>query len=410
MRRPFLTAMPSLILTNARIFYGDRPALSSATALRIEDGVIAEISARIAAKTDRTIDLGGQVLMPGLIDAHFHAYAAEADIAHVETLPLSYLAHHGAALLKGALMRGFTTVRDAAGADWGLWKAIQDGLIQAPRLFYSGRALSQTGGHGDSRAQHLEPCNCRFIANLSEVADGVDQVRASAREALRRGAHQLKIFVSGGVVSPTDPIWMTQYSDAEITAAVEEAASRRTYVMAHAYTNESIIRAVRCGVRSIEHGNLLEAGGAAVMAEHGAFLVPTLITYEALSQTNAGLPPASQAKLREVAQAGGEAVKLARAAGVQIGLGTDLLGAMHPRQLHEFRLRGEVDTPFEVLRSATSVNARLLNQEGRLGVVRVGAAADLIVVEGEPLSDLRPMWDGGIGMVIRAGEIVRGDA
>lgn len=401
--------MASLTLKNARVFDGEHAGLSHPTTVRIEDGIIADIADRPATRTDETIDLRGRVLMPGLIDAHFHAYASAADIAQVETLPLSYLAHHGAVLLRGALERGFTTVRDAGGADWGLWKALEDGLIQGPRLFYSGRALSQTGGHGDSRAQHLEPCNCRFVANLSEVADGVDQVRMSAREALRRGAHQIKIFVSGGVVSPTDPIWMNQYSEGEIRACVEEAASRRTYVMAHAYGNEAIIRAVRCGVRSIEHGNLLAADGAAAMAECGAFLVPTLITYEALGQANSqALPPASQVKLREVAQSGGEAIKLARAAGVQIGLGTDLLGPMHSQQLHEFRLRNQVDTPFEVLRSATSVNARLLNQQDRLGAVRVGAAADLIAVEGEPLSDLRPMWDGGVSMVVRGGEVVRG--
>lgn len=401
--------MSSLTLTNARIFDGEHAGLSHPSSLRIEDGVITGLGE--PDRTDETLDLGGRVLMPGLIDAHFHAYAAEANLPYVETLPLSYLAHHGAASLRAALLRGFTTVRDAGGADWGLWRALEDGLIEGPRLFYSGRALSQTGGHGDSRAQSLEPCSCRFVANLSEVADGVDAVRALARETLRRGAHQLKIFVSGGVSSPTDPIWMNQYSDAEIRAVVEEAASRRTYVMAHAYTNESIIRAVRCGVRSIEHGNLLEADGAAVMAVHGAVLVPTLITYEALGRSGPeqGLPPASRAKLIDVAERGGEAVRIARQAGVAIGFGTDLLGAMHAQQLQEFRLRGAVDTPFEVLRSATSVNAKLLGQEGRLGTVRVGAAADLIAVDGEPLEDLRPLWDGGIRLVVRNGKVVRSE-
>jgi imidazolonepropionase-like amidohydrolase len=398
-----------IILANARIFDGVSDVLSEPSWVKISGGHIAEISRRpLTSKAAPVLDIAQRTLMPGLIDAHFHAYAAEANIPYLETLPLTYLAHHARHLLEAALRRGFTTVRDAGGADYGLWRAVDEGLLKGPRIFYSGRAISQTGGHGDSRAQYLEPCNCRHVGNLSEVADGVDAVRTAAREALRRGAHQIKIFVSGGVSSPTDPIDMVQFSADEIRAAVEEAHSRHTYVMAHAYTGESILHAVNCGVRSIEHGNLLTQQAAETMATHGAFLVPTLATYDALSLWGAreGLSATSQAKLSAVAARGHDAIALARKAGVQIGFGTDLLGRMHAHQLHEFRLRAPIEKPADILRSATSVNAKLLNQEGKLGCIREGAVADLVAVNDNPLVDISTMWREPPRLVIKDGAII----
>lgn len=399
-----------LALRNARIWDGVADDYVAGDVLCL-DGRIAEIGPGVG-RGDPEIDLRGRALLPGFIDAHFHAYAAEVNVPHLESLPVSYLAHFAARSLGEALDRGFTTVRDAGGADWGLWRAVEDGLLRGPRLFYSGRALSQTGGHGDSRATHLEPCGCALKANLSQVVDGVDAVRLAAREELRRGAHQIKIFVSGGVSSPTDPIWMRQFCADEIRAVVEEAASRRTYVMAHAYTAETIAHAVRCGVRSIEHGNLLDAAAAARMAEAGAYLVPTLVTYEALAREGAGLglAPVSREKLVEVAARGAEAVTLARAAGVKIGFGTDLLGPLQGWQLDEFRLRGAIEAPISVLRSVTSVNAELLQRTGELGVVAIGALADMVVVDGDPLADLSAIHARGPAMVIKQGRVVRGVA
>jgi imidazolonepropionase-like amidohydrolase len=398
-----------LHLKNARIWDGHADDYVAEGDVLCVDNRIAEIG-KVSGAADRVINLGGRALLPGFIDCHFHAYAADADLARVDTLPMSYLAHHAARLMGGALDRGFTTIRDAGGADWGLWKAIEDGVMRGPNLFYSGRALSQTGGHGDGRAQHIEPCGCRHVGGLSEVVDGVDAVRAAVRETLRKGAHQIKIFTSGGISSPTDPIWMRQYSSEEIRAIVEEAATRRTYVLAHAYTPDGIQHAIVNGVRSIEHGNLLDEPTAKLMADKGAFLCPTLITYEVLGKEAPalGMPQASVDKIMDVASKGGDAVRIARKAGVKIGLGTDLLGAMHRWQAHEFRLRGAVDKTIDVLRSATSVNAELVQQAGELGCVKAGARADICVWDGDPLADLSTIWEQGPALVVKGGKVEAG--
>ncbi|WP_374571329.1 amidohydrolase family protein [Phenylobacterium sp.] len=396
-----------LLLKNVRVWDGLADDYVAEGDVLCVDGRIAEIG-RVSAGADVTLDLAGRALLPGFIDAHFHAYAADVDVPRLETLPLTYLAHHAANLLRGALRRGFTTVRDAGGADWGLWRAVEDGLLQAPRIFYAGRALSQTGGHGDSRAPHVEPCGHRHVANLSQVCDGVDAIRLAARETLRQGAHQLKIFVSGGVSSPTDPIWMRQFTAEEVRAVVEEAASRRTYVMAHAYTADAITHAVRNGVRSIEHGNLLNANAATLMAGRGAFLVPTLATYDALARDGErlGLPAVSREKLAEVASQGLAAISIARRAGVKVGFGTDLLGPLHDWQLHEFSLRTAGERPIDILRSATSVNAELLHRSGDLGLIAHGARADLVAFDGEPLSDVTAITARGPAFVAKGGEVI----
>lgn len=407
--------MTSTLFINGLIFDGHSPALIADRHVRVEGDRIAHIgTGKPEARADRTIDLKGKVLMPGLIDAHFHAYAAEANVELLENLPLSYIAQRARPLMENALKRGFTTVRDAGGADYGLWRAIEEGHFDGPRLFYAGRAFSQSGGHGDSRPahvahNHVEPCGCGLRGNLSEVIDGVDNLRKAVREALRQGAHQIKIFVSGGIASPTDPIWMLQYSEDEIRAVVDEATRRRSYVMAHAYTADTIIRGVRCGIRSIEHGNLISAEAAAVVAEHGAFVVPTLVTYSAIERFGKaqGIPQVTLDKLREVKDQGLNAIALCRKAGVNVGFGTDLLGAMHDHQLEEFEIRAEGETPFQILNSATAVNAALVNRPDVLGCVREGAYADLLVIDGNPLENVRLMArPERLAMVMKGGKII----
>jgi len=291
------------------------------------------------------------------------------------------------------LQRGFTTIRDAAGADGGLAEAVEQGLVRGPRIFPSGSALTQTGGHGDvrPRTQSVVTCACcEGGINLSRIADGVTECRRAARDELRKGATQIKIMSSGGVASPYDPIWNLQYSEEEVRAIVEEAQAWHTYVMAHAYSPEAIRRSIDFGVRSIEHGNLIDRATAEHVAGADAFVVPTLATYDALHRDGRelGFTEANMAKLGEVREAGLHSLEILRAAGVKLGFGTDLLGPMHRYQSREFVIRAEAMAPFDIIRSATAVNAELLNRAGELGVITPGACADLIAIDGNPLSDI----------------------
>jgi imidazolonepropionase-like amidohydrolase len=385
-------AQLATLFNNALLFDGTSSEAIEGVNVLVENGRIAHVTAdKLAAPGARVIDLRGKFLMPGLIDAHFHAYGISMDITKFDRMPSTLLAHHGAKMLRDALMRGFTTVRDAAGADYGLYQAVEIGLIQGPRIFFAGKSLSQTGGHGDLRSgERVELCPCGYSGVLSVVVDGEDEVRKATREELRQGAHQIKVHVSGGVLSPSDPLRMPQFSDTEIRAAVEEAATRRTYVMAHSHTAEAAQRCVRLGVRSIEHGTLIDRETARIVAKSDCYVVPTLVVVDrALTfGVQAGMSPVSLAKMREVAQYGRQAFDYCISEGVKTGFGTDLLGALHPHQCAEFAIRREFTSAAEVLKSATSVNAALLNRAGELGVVAPNARADLIVIDGNPLRDI----------------------
>ena len=403
------------LFRHGKIFDGLEAELLEGVDVLVEGDRIVEVSdVPIQSGTAQVIDLEGRTLMPGLIDAHFHALAASPDLGEVEHMPGSLLAQHARLNLEAALQRGFTTIRDAAGADYGLARAIDTGLIRGPRLFYSGHALSQTGGHGDFRSYESRHgfCSCGLGARrFATVADGVAEVRRAAREELRRGATQIKIMGSGGVASPSDPIGNLQYSEEEIRAVVWEAYSWGTYVMAHVYTPEAIRRCLEFGVRSIEHGNLIDAETAAVAAERGAFVVPTLATYESLARRGAalGFPKVSLGKLGAVSEAGVASLEILRDAGVKIGFGTDLLGAMHEDQLTEFEIRARALSNFEILHQATGLNAELLGRSGELGTVAAGALADLIVVDGDPVADLGVLSGQGerIVLVMKGGRIYK---
>lgn len=405
--------MTTLVLRNARLFDGVSNALRDDVHVVVEDGRVKAVEEGRAPAGDG-FDLAGRVLMPGLIDCHVHLVATSANLGVLEREPATLTALKAKQIAEAMLHRGFTAVRDAGGADRGLALATEQGLIAGPRVFYSGRALSQTGGHADGRAMvdGVESCACCLsVVKFAHIADGVDEVRRAARAELRLGATQIKIMASGGVASPSDPIWNLQYSEDEIRAAVWEAESWRTYVMAHAYTPEAISRCVRFGVRSIEHGNLIDRETAALMAEHGAWLVPTLVTYDSLHRYGReyGLPVVSAAKVDDVRLQGLEALAIAKDAGVNIAFGTDLLGGMHKDQSHEFAIRAEVQTPFEILKSATSDAARLLQREGELGTVAPGALADLIAVDGNPLEDVAVLEGQGeaIPLVLKNGQVMK---
>lgn len=382
----------------------------------VEGGVIREISSTpIKVTGAQEIDVKGKTIMPGLIDLHVHVLATQLNLSTQGVLPDALVMMRSVPIIQAMLQRGFTTVRDAGGAGWGLKCAINEGTINGPRLFISGRAISQTGGHGDPRprSDHLRPmsfCGCCFRAgDIGRVADGVDEVRKAVRQELQMGADQIKIMASGGVASPTDPIASWGYSEEEITAMVQEATARQTYVMAHSYTAEAIARAIKLGVRTIEHGNLIDAPTARLMHEHGAFVIPTLITYEALSLEGEkyGLPADSIAKIADVSTAGLSSLEIYREAGVKIGYGSDLLGPSQRLQSEEFRIRSEVMPLPEVIRSATTTAAEVLNMQGKLGRLEVGAFADVLIVEGNPMRDVRCLLGQGdhIPLVMKEGQI-----
>ncbi|MEU6572706.1 amidohydrolase family protein [Streptomyces sp. NPDC046805] len=379
--------------------------------LRCVEGRIAEIGTALPVPDDvRVLDVAGAPVLPGLIDAHVHVTAATADLDSIPSASPNYVAAHSARIMSGMLDRGFTTVRDAAGADFGLCDAQAEGLLRGPRLLFCGRALSQTGGHGDARSRGTRvrddhPC----CAGLSRIADGVDAVRTAARDELRKGAHHLKVMASGGVASPTDRIDSTQYSMDELRAVVEEAEAANRYVAAHAYTARAVNRALQAGIRSIEHGNLLDDESVRLLVEHDAFLVPTLVTYWALKQEGPqhGLSASNHRKVDEVLDAGLAALERAVRGGVRTVYGSDLLGGMHRHQNEEFRIRCEVQKPLEVIRSATTTAAELLRLEGEIGVLRPEARADLVVLRGDPLTDIGFLaTPENIGYVVQDGIVV----
>jgi imidazolonepropionase-like amidohydrolase len=388
--------MATVIFANCAVLDGSRNERRENHHVVVEGGLIREVADRpIKSDAADTIDLRGATLMPGLIDAHVHVIAVDQMLARLSERPTSLVALQAARVLEGMLQRGFTTIRDAGGADGGLAQAVEEGLVQGPRIFPSGQALSQTGGHGDlrprTRSVSIVACACcEGGAGLARIADGVAECRRAARDELRKGATQIKIMASGGVASPYDPVWNLQYSEEEVRAIVEEARAWRTYVMAHAYTPEAIRRSIDFGVRSIEHGNLIDEVTADHVAGTGAFVVPTLVTFDAMHRfgRELGFPEVSLAKLGDVREAGLRALEVLQAAGVRIGFGTDLLGPMHRHQSREFVIRAEAMAPLDIIRSATTINAELLNRSGEIGVVAPGARADLIAVAGNPLADI----------------------
>ena len=391
----------TIVFEECRVFDGVSAEPRENATVVVEDGRIREVAngaVRAPANAER-VACGGRTLMPGLIDAHFHALLVDLNIPALDDMPASLLYQHARHNLEGALRRGFTTVRDAGGADLGLALAVERGLIAGPRVLFSGRGLSQTGGHGDMRSQtRFEPCGCAgYHGPITQVADGVDAVRQVAREELRKGAHQIKMMVSGGVLSPADPIWMDQYSDEEIRVGVEEAETRRTYVMAHAHTASAVRRCAALGVRSIEHGTLIDAEAAAAAAEADAFVIPTLVTIFAMLESGAefGLPKIFADKLQGLGEDGLRSLEICQAADVPMGFGTDLLGPLQDRQSQEFLIRSQVLAPIDVLRSATSINAALVQRSGSLGTIAPGAVADILVVDGDPVGDLGLLQEQG---------------
>ncbi|MGY4238301.1 imidazolonepropionase-like amidohydrolase [Bradyrhizobium sp. USDA 4449] len=358
----------------------------------------------------QVFDLKGKSLMPGLIDCHVHVVASMMNLAQNAALPDALAVLRSVPIMRGMLERGFTTVRDVGGAPVALADAQEQGLIAGPKLIVCGKALSKTGGHTDFRQKYdvAEPYrNDQRFGSLGRLADGIDEVRRACREELRQGARFIKVMANGGVGSPTDPIDWFGYSEEELRVAVGEARDAHTYVSAHLYTAAGIKRAVECGVRSLEHCNLIDEETAELAAAAGAFAVPTLTIFEAQAREGEklGLPKANRPKLDMVRSAGFKSIEILRNAGVKMAYGTDLLGETHAYQNEEFRYRSEVLSPDEVLASATTTASELVGAEGRLGVICEGAIADLLVVQGNPLHqiDLLAAPQRNIRMVVQDG-------
>ncbi|MEL6218743.1 MAG: amidohydrolase family protein [Pseudomonadota bacterium] len=403
------------LISSAMIVDGEADRPRGPYWLRVADGRIQALSeGPLTAPDAAEIDLAGRVLMPGLIDAHVHVIATTPDLRENGALPPSLVAHRGAALMRAMLMRGFTTVRDLGGADIGLVMAVEEGLIAGPRLMICGKALSQTGGHCDYRGRFdrrgVEHYADRLGA-MGRIVDGVPEMRRAAREEIKGGAEFIKLMVNGGVSSPTDPIAFYGFAREEILAAVEEAESAQTYVAGHLYTDDAIRRAVECGVWSVEHGNLVTPATARLMAEKGCVVVPTLVTYDALAEDGPGLglPPDSIAKIEDVRGAGLASLEIYAQAGVPMAFGTDLLGGMQPRQSDEFTIRGRVLPAQEVIRSATSIAARVCKRAGQIGCIAEGALADLIAVDGDPLADLSVLTGQGerLPLIMKGGAVIK---
>jgi imidazolonepropionase-like amidohydrolase len=407
------------VIRHATVFDSAAGVLRPHSTIVIEGERIAQVTQQAITVDDaaRVIDAEDRVVLPGLIDAHVHVSATSHDLPGLALQPASLTGAESAKLMHAMLRRGFTTVRDAAGADWGLQAAVARGLYEGPRLFISAQPITQTGGHADMRPRGVRGemfCSCAGLALLGMVADGVGEVRRAVREQVRQGANQIKIMAGGGVSSPTDPIDGTQFSMDELRAAVEEAEAANLYVLAHAYSPRAVTRAVQAGVRSIEHGNLIDEATAREMKRQGAFLVATLATYAALADEGGrlGWSPEMLNKLTRVQSQGVHAVQLAMAEGVPVVFGSDLLGHMHERQSSEFSLRTDTNnaaqTAVQVLQSATIQAARLMRQEGQIGQLVAGAWADLLMVDGDPTSDASVMANPSqhIKLLMQGGRVV----
>ncbi|MEZ5823887.1 MAG: amidohydrolase family protein [Geminicoccaceae bacterium] len=382
--------------------------------LLVEGERIREISAKpIRSDKATVIDCGGRTLMPGLIDCHVHVVLSEVSIPKLEAMPLTLMTAKAMASLRGMIDRGFTSVRDTGGADWGIKAAVDQGLCKAPRLFIAGKAIGPTGGHSDPRRRTdtagLRCHCCNAMVFSMGVADGVADVQKAVREEMRQGCDQVKIMMSGGVASPYDPLDSMQFCEAEVRAAVEEAEAFGRYVCAHAYSPEAITRAAHCGVRTIEHGNLVDEASAALMADKGMFLVANLIAYYAMKERAAeyGMSAEMLEKNDGVIDGGLRSLEICKRAGVPVAYGTDLLGQLQGDQSREFALRSQVLSPIEIIRQATLVAARVLRRENMLGCIEAEAFADLLLIDGNPLQNLDLFTGQGqhMPMIMKGGEM-----
>jgi len=408
--------MNTLVLKNAVVIDGTGSDPVPNGSVIVEGERIREVLATAPGRTPShatIIDCKGKTLLPGLVDAHVHVGAVEANLMDQQRQNhTSMLVIRTLKVIRETLDQGFTSIRDAGGADPGFREALQQGLIQGPRLFVAGYPLSQTGGHGDFRLPTDRRPPSEDQAGLAtRVCDGVDQVRQAARELLRQGVDHLKVMAGGGAMSPSDELDTSQYSIEELKAIVFEAQSAGTYVMAHVYSSRSIRNAVAAGIRSLEHGNLLDEEAARAIKEAEAFLVPTLVTYEMISQMGKelGIPDNNLRKINIARERSLEALAIAHRMGVKIASGSDLLGPMQIYKGAELELKSRVLGPMGAIVASTKTNAELLRKEKDLGTIEAGKLADLILLDGDPLKEIKlfQQYQEKITLIIQSGRVYK---
>lgn len=402
-----------LLFEHARLLDCTGADPRSNMAVVVEDGRVTRIAPSgtfsIASGT-QVLDCQGRTLMPGLIDAHVHLAAVDLDMSANTRQPAPVVALRIAALIEATLQAGFTTVRDAGGLPWGYKEAVRLGLIDGPDLYVSGSFISQTGGHADhrSRTDYAIPGHESQVYAQPFIVDGPEQVRWAARENLRRGSDQIKVMANGGAMSPTDEMTSTQFTVAELAAAVQEAKAAGTYVLAHVYTAQSMQNCLEAGVRSLEHGNFLDEQTAALIAQQGAFLVPTIVTYEQIAALGAtgAIGEKQLAKIQQGLDGAFEALEIALRAGVQIASGSDVLGPMQPAKARELTLKSRIIGAMGALVAATKTNARLLRREDEIGTLEEGKVADMLLVNGDPTVDVACVEDpANVHVVVKRGRI-----
>lgn len=408
--------MNALLLKNATIIDGTGNAPIQNGSVVVEGERIKEILPGLPGRIppDATVvDCRHQTLLPGLIDAHVHVGAVEANIMDQQRRNYaSLLIIRALKVLKETLDQGFTTIREAGGADPGFREAVRQGYVQGPRLFVAGYPLSQTGGHGDPRLPtEIRPPLQDLAGIATRVCDGVDEVRRAAREQLRTGVDHIKIMAGGGAMSPSDEIDTSQYSIEELKAAVSEAQAVGSYVMAHVYSSRSILNCTAAGVRTLEHGNLLDEQAARAIKDTGAFLVPTLVTYEITPRLGKelGIPENNIRKMIEARERGLEALAVAHRVGVKIASGSDLLGPMQVYKGMELELKSRVLGPMGAIVATTRTNAELLRKEKDLGTIEAGKLADFILINGDPLKDMTlfQQYQEKITLIIQGGRVYK---
>jgi imidazolonepropionase-like amidohydrolase len=396
----------AILFENVRIFDGRNAALSASSHVLVRGNAIERISAApidVRGNADvQVIAAGGRVLMPGLIDAHWHAFMAATPQAVLMSAEPSYLHLLAARQAEATLMRGFTTIRDLGGPVFGLKRAIDEGIMIGPRIYPSGAFISQTSGHGDFRflfelpRKPGGPLSYTEIQGISAIADSPDEVRLRVREQLRLGASQIKLMAGGGVSSPPhNPIESTQYTEAELRAAVEAAENWGTYVAVHAYHPRAMQMAIRAGVKVIEHGQLADEETVRMMAEKGVWWSLQPLTYD--THMSAHMPAASRQRAIQVFEGTDNAYRLARKYNVRTAFGADILGDAEAagRQGAALVVLARWYAPAEVLKMATADNGELMALSGfinpypgKLGVVEERALADLLLIDGNPLENL----------------------